>query len=365
MKGCILIVEDDYELRYLLEQILIAHDYKVLTAEDVDSAFSIMDAGIFPDIIISDIMMPGKSGFEFLQEVKLRYSNFDIPFIFLSAKVEEHQVREGMNLGADDYLKKPFKTADIIKSVEQRLKKKKLAFDKLTSFRNSLSLNIPHELRTPLVPIIGYSDMIIENADSYSIGDINNLAKNIRSQGLKLKARINKLIQYEELEVLSVSHKYNDKAQMLLGNSSGDIHDYLYQVANIFDRCNDLLLDFEPSIVLITPEHLSILLKELVENSFKFSNPGSKIEVSGRITNSGYLISIQDYGPGIDQVFIEEISNINKAKGDIRSRKFNGFGLLIVQVILRIYNSDLEIISSQETGTTIKILLNVINYEEN
>jgi CheY-like chemotaxis protein len=118
----ILIIVDNVDVRENIADILELENYMVVTAENgaigIERAKSIM-----PDLIICDIMMPGLDGYEVLQRLNEERSTAEIPFIFLTAKAERSDIRMGMNLGADDYLTKPFEEKDLFEAIESRLKK--------------------------------------------------------------------------------------------------------------------------------------------------------------------------------------------------------------------------------------------------
>lgn len=118
----ILLIEDEADILANMNYILTAKGYKVLTALDGLNGFEIAK-NESPDLIISDIMMPGYDGYELKAKIDSNKKTKSIPFIFLTAKTEMQDLRVGMNLGADDYLVKPVKTEELLKSIEARLKR--------------------------------------------------------------------------------------------------------------------------------------------------------------------------------------------------------------------------------------------------
>jgi len=118
----ILLIEDDMVLRENTAEILELSEYKVLTAANGKIGVSMAKEHI-PDIIICDIMMPELDGYETLKTLSQHQTTKHIPFIFLSAKTERGDVRKGMNLGADDYITKPFTEDELISAIESRLAK--------------------------------------------------------------------------------------------------------------------------------------------------------------------------------------------------------------------------------------------------
>tara|TARA_R100001369_G_scaffold92821_2_gene140176 strand:+ start:3331 stop:4383 length:1053 start_codon:yes stop_codon:yes gene_type:complete len=121
----ILLIEDDAALRENTEELLELSNYNVITAPNGKIGIEKAKAEI-PDIIICDIMMPEVDGYGVLKSLSLDDTTNHIPFIFLSAKTEHKEIRKGMNLGADDYLTKPFEEDELLSAVESRLAKASL-----------------------------------------------------------------------------------------------------------------------------------------------------------------------------------------------------------------------------------------------
>ena len=118
----ILIIEDNPDIRDNISEILDLAGYEILEAENGKQG---VETAIInePDLIICDIMMPVLDGYATLHMLQKNEKLQNIPFIFLSAKNEHSEVRKGMQLGADDYLGKPFDPTDLLNAVEIRLKK--------------------------------------------------------------------------------------------------------------------------------------------------------------------------------------------------------------------------------------------------
>src|SRR6056297_2286819 len=116
----VLLIEDDSVLRENTAELLEFSGYAVKTASNgkkgVTAAIEFL-----PDVIICDIMMPELDGYGVLRAIMEEESTRNIPFIFLSAKTEYQDVRKGMQLGADDYLTKPFEENELIGAIESRM----------------------------------------------------------------------------------------------------------------------------------------------------------------------------------------------------------------------------------------------------
>jgi DNA-binding response OmpR family regulator len=118
----ILIIEDDLALRENTAELLELENYKVLSAPNGKVGIVMAKKNI-PDIILCDIMMPEVDGYGVLEAISKDSKTQHIPFIFLSAKTEHKEIRRGMDLGADDYLTKPFEEEELISAIESRLAK--------------------------------------------------------------------------------------------------------------------------------------------------------------------------------------------------------------------------------------------------
>ena len=121
----ILLIEDNREMRENTSEILELAGYKVLTAENGKIGVELAQKNL-PDLIVCDIMMPVLDGYGVLHLLSKNEDTANIPFIFLSAKAERSDFRKGMEMGADDYVTKPFDDIELLNAIESRLKKSEL-----------------------------------------------------------------------------------------------------------------------------------------------------------------------------------------------------------------------------------------------
>lgn len=152
MSKRVLLIEDDKTVRENTEEILTLSEYTVYTAKDGEEGVAKAKAEL-PDIIVCDVMMPKMDGYDVLTKLAQDESTLEIPFIFLSAKTDHKDIRRGMDLGADDYLTKPFEEEDLINAIESRIAKTEILKAKRASHKTEIkqNLNIEHfkeQLRT-------------------------------------------------------------------------------------------------------------------------------------------------------------------------------------------------------------------------
>lgn len=120
----ILIIEDQPQMRRNLAFILEMEQFEVIVAENGRQGIELARQQQ-PDLIICDVMMPEQDGYAVLQTIRAEKPTANVPFIFLTAKGDKPDVRQGMNLGADDYLTKPVERGDLLTAVQTRLARRR------------------------------------------------------------------------------------------------------------------------------------------------------------------------------------------------------------------------------------------------
>lgn len=189
MKGKILIIEDEEEIREIICELLLAENYTVIQAENGSIGIELARLHL-PDIIICDILMPKLDGYQVLDRLRQEPATQSIPVIFLTAKIDKFSQRQGMELGADDYISKPFTQAEILSSIAAQ-QKKKLVFQqqsqqKLDRLRDSISQALPDELHAPLNQIVTQSELLRNNYRAMSQEEIMEKLRAINGCGKKL-----------------------------------------------------------------------------------------------------------------------------------------------------------------------------------
>ena len=182
-KAHILVVDDDDGIRELVKQFLNQNNYLVTTAKSSEDALDKVKIIKF-DLIVLDIMMPGKSGLEFTNENKKK---LDTPIILLTAKGEASERGEGLEIGADDYLAKPFEPKELILRIKNILNKTKtedlkriiefgsikIDLNKLFIYRNQQSLKINNTEKIILEKMINSPGKIFQREEIGSLIDLD------------------------------------------------------------------------------------------------------------------------------------------------------------------------------------------------
>ena len=163
----ILVIDDEEWLREMVHIALAQKGFDVVEAENgavgIDKARKEL-----PDLILCDVNMEKVDGYLTLSSLRNEPATAAIPFILMTGLADNAGMRHGMELGADDYLPKPFTIEELYAAVEARLKKaqalRQEAEKKLADLRDNISLMLPHELRTPLNGILAYGEILAAEA---------------------------------------------------------------------------------------------------------------------------------------------------------------------------------------------------------
>lgn len=350
----ILIVEDEPEVCDNIAEILTNNSYKVIKANNGLDAMQSLDKKI-PDLIVSDIVMPGVDGLQLLEFIQNSKRLSQIPFVFLTAKTSNDDIRQGMLQGADDYLTKPFRAKDLLKTVEVRLKKKERYKEQVDRIRENIAFSIQHELRTPLTPILGYSEFMIEDSKCFTADEIEKMGISIKQSALRLRCSVEKFILFSNvLYDLNLMNKARDT-----NPSTGSLDELIRSV--VLQECccdkskNEILYDIEEDKLKIDEPYFLICVKELLENALKFSKPGSYVKITGRNNNDFYELYFENYDSWLSAEQIDNISILNKQCDP--SKRGSGLGLAIVKKIVEFFEGDLEILSEKDKYVRVIIRL--------
>jgi CheY-like chemotaxis protein len=357
----ILVVEDSKEVRNNISQLLSIKGYDVEIAENGKIGLEKANKYI-PDLIISDIMMPEMDGHLFFKELKKCPRTSFIPFIFLTAKASPEAIRQGMKEGADDYLVKPFRANDLFDAVESRLDKKSKWQSKIDGITSHLSDYVPHELRTPLVSILGFTDLMINDFNSIPDNEKIEMLKMIKVSSKKLYKTIEKFILYTDFVLNSSeeSRTINNNGADII-NSKKIISEVAIENARTEDRLDDLKINLTDAMINIDREYFVFILEELLENAMKFSSKGKALEISSEIIEDKLFIKIKDYGRGMS---IEEINSIEpfiQHKRKHFEQPGIGLGLVVINKLVAFYRGEMKIDSIQNQCTIVTLKLNLVS----
>jgi len=344
----ILIVEDELGLRENIIALLEIRGFEIIPAVDGMDALKKLEF-ITPDLIISDIMMPYLDGYELFKRIKENEKTKFIPFLFLTAKSDLTSIRQGMSLGADDYVTKPFSSEDLLKAINTRIAKVESYDEKIEQVKKNIRSALPHELRTPLIGILGYSEIILSDQFDMSKDEIIEMVERISFSAKRLHNRIEKFLQIADLDLITKTSIVNESIECVVSNDEVKLS--CFDHLHIKERLHDIELNLEPAFLKFHNRFLHMVLREILENAVKFSHNGTHIFVKGEKKDSVYLLTITDFGIGMHQNEIDNIQTFNQFDRDFHQLDGNGLGLAFVKKAMGYFDGSL-VIESQKNKFT-------------
>ncbi|MCB9221573.1 MAG: response regulator [Ignavibacteria bacterium] len=357
----ILVIEDEEFVRETISDMLEIEGYIPILAKNGEAGLECLSQ-IKPDLILCDINMPVMDGYEVLERLKSTESLSTIPFIFLTAKASNDDMRRGMELGADDYIFKPFKAKDLLNAINTRLevydRSKVMTETKLDELRLQLASSLPHEFRTPLNVILATSQFLHKKMDLMEKNEIKDMIYNIVNSGNRLSKLISNYLVYTNLLLNKEELDFKDK---VFTNYTIDPEDMLensfLRMASEYERMEDLEINCVPAVINVYPEYFLKISDELASNAFKFSKDGTKINVSTHIEDENYILTVKDNGIGFDLTKLDEIGGFKQFGRKTMEQQGMGLGLAIIKLVCQRFNIDLKINSIPDEGTTFTLKL--------
>lgn len=355
----ILIIDDDMHILNALKGLLESYGYTAMTASNGMDGIESAKRGQ-PDLILADINMPTMNGFEVFQRLQETAVTQTIPLIFLSGRDDLDTMRKGMQVGANDYLTKPFEPEDLLNAINIRLKQREQLERKyestLTLLRKNITYTLPHELRTPLTVILGYALMLQTDYETMASAEIGMFANEIAKASQRLHRVIENYLVYIQLELVAGNSQEIEAMRRHLVVADKVINKYAVEAVAAYKRSADLELELAPNLGLrISDENLGKIITEVADNSCRFSNAGTKIRILAYREENGVTIEIHDEGRGISQEQIAEIGAFMQFERGIYEQQGMGLGLSIAIKLCEVHNATLRIESEKDVGTQVII----------
>ena len=364
----VLVIEDE---RYLLEDITELLQYTDFDVQGANSGTQglLVAQDYAPDLIICDIMMPDLDGYQVLEQIRGTPETANTPFIFLTAKADRDSMRQGMDLGADDYLTKPFTSAELLTAINTRLRRQNQiavhSEQKIENVKRQLTRMVTHELRTPLISINTVVDVISRQIGQLSPGELQELLDTISLGSRRLSHRVEQLVYITQLEAGILDHETITRDGMpmrlweQLVSANNLARRYAYQQhPNVSVQLHDRDRD---SVVMCNPPALKQALAELIANALTFSPENSEVTITQSRSGGNVIVSIVDEGPGIPEDRLEEALNeFSQLDRETNEQQGMGMGLTLARRILEAHGAVMEILSIVGKGTQVRIALPIV-----
>ncbi|MEX2115284.1 MAG: response regulator [Bacteroidota bacterium] len=356
----ILVVEDEKMQRLMIMTILKSHGYEAIGAENGAEGFELARQHA-PDLILSDIQMERGDGYSMLSAIRNDQATSTIPLIFITGMSEMSVMRQSMQLGADDFIPKPFAPEVLLAAVKTRLDKHQKvslqASKRLDELRASMSITVPHEMRTPLNGILGYSDIMRKQFDNLEPLEVGRMAERIHRNAKRLERLVENYLLYAQMEFHQAEMHKKELFDSETPEAERSIEQIAVQKASDFGRTADLYLHLSAGRVSVSPKYFSKIVEELVDNGFRYSKTGTHVLVRSENRNDKFLFSVTDQGRGITAEQISQIGAFVQFERQVYEQQGQGLGLTVARRLVELHGGTMEINSEYEKTTTVLVTL--------
>lgn len=355
MNRKILVIEDEADIRGNLVEMLEAEGYVAASAPDGDAGVRAA-LGEPPDLIVCDVTMPGRDGWSVLAELRAREETMEIPFLFLTARADRESQRRGMEMGAEDYITKPFTRTEILAAVEARLRRAeslgRRMRDQLSRMRQVLSRSLPHELLTPLNGIMGLSAMIVDEYESMRRDEVLALAQGITSSGENLHQLIRRFLLFSEIQIALSD---TDQAARVRAESVPDAGQVVERAARGLvagtSREADLLCMGAGGSPAMVAAHLELSVQEMLAEAMRRSRKGTPLRLVTGNCRNGWRIGLHAEGAHVEPAELERLRKGESGFDGV------GLGLSVLRAVADLYRGSLTLDSSSSIGLSIELVV--------
>lgn len=302
----ILIVDDVMSNVLLLKVLLTNEKFAIATASNGRQALEQVEKEN-PDLVLLDVMMPDMSGFEVAQHLKSNPNTADIPIIFLTALNSTADIVKGFQVGANDFISKPFNKEELIIRVTHQISlvaAKRLILSKTEELqrtiagRDKLYSVIAHDLRSPMGSIKMVLNMLILNLPSEKIGaEMYELLTMANQTTEDVFSLLDNLLKWTKSQIGKLNVVYQDV----------DLVEVTDGVIEIFSMVASLkkirIHEMKPEKMMVNADidMLKTVVRNLLSNAIKFSKENSEVLVKIEEVDGMAVVSVQDYGCGISE----------------------------------------------------------------
>ncbi|HOX56326.1 MAG TPA: hybrid sensor histidine kinase/response regulator [Candidatus Paceibacterota bacterium] len=357
----ILVIDDDESLRDMVRAALDQKGFEVLEADSGVAGIEKARKEL-PDLILCDVQMQHMDGYLTLSVLRNEPTTAAIPVILMTGQPDHSGMRHSMELGADDYLPKPFTLDSLYAAVNTRLKKAQVlrqeAEKQLADLRDNISLMLPHELRTPLNGILAYGELLAVEAGRLPASEVAEMGQVIHDSGKRLERLVENFLIYAQIELLGAdAQKVTALRQKETRSPAKLVEEHARDQAYAASRSDDLVLDLADVPVPISADYLAKIVDELVQNAFKFSERGRQVTVTLSESSNSVVLSVSDRGRGFSTEHITKVGAFMQFDRKVLEQQGLGLGLVIAKRLSELHGGALSIQSERGATTTVTVRL--------
>ena len=302
----ILIVDDVMSNVLLLKVLLTNEKFAIATASNGRQALEQVEKEN-PDLVLLDVMMPDMSGFEVAQHLKSNPNTADIPIIFLTALNSTADIVKGFQVGANDFISKPFNKEELIIRVTHQISlvaAKRLILSKTEELqrtiagRDKLYSVIAHDLRSPMGSIKMVLNMLILNLPSEKIGaEMYELLTMANQTTEDVFSLLDNMLKWTKSQIGKLNVVYQDVDLVEVTDGVIEIFSMVASLKKIRIR------EMKPEKMMVNADidMLKTVVRNLLSNAIKFSKENSEVLVKMEEVDGMAVVSVQDYGCGISE----------------------------------------------------------------
>lgn len=362
----ILIIEDEAILRNEVVEWLRLEDYEAFGAAD---GLKGLELALLhePDLIVCDIMMPHLDGHGVLLELRSNPTTATIPLIFVTARASHEDIRSGMELGADDYVTKPFTRLELLKAIQSRLEKKVASEHKyqgeLTRLEQSLAQEherrmlkarlvamFSHDFRNPLTSVLSSASLLRDYGHRMDVERQQTHFNRIEGSVRQLLQMLDDMLIVTQMEVDGL--KFEPQSLNLAQFFQNIVDEFRL----IYGETHSIA--YENSVsgeVNADPRLLRQIASNLITNAIKYSPQGKEICVSLSLVDNALVLSVADHGIGIPEADQQRIFESFQRASNVGRIKGTGLGLAIVQQAANVHRGVVHLKSEVGEGTTVTV----------
>ena len=360
-----LLVVDDVQTNVLLLKALLGKEgYGILVANNGQEALEVI-RNENPDLILLDVMMPGMDGFEVAERLKSEEFRCEIPIIFLTALDDTQSIVNGFKLGVGDFISKPFRKEELMVRIKHQLslvaarriiEEKNEELRKTIAGRDKMYSVIAHDLRSPMASMKMLLNTIMMSVENDKIDpDIFDMLEMSNKTSEEVFSLLDNLLKWtkSQLGKLTVIPQKLD----ISGLADGVV-EVMNSVAEV-KHIKLIRTDHESFFVYVDIEMIKSILRNLISNAVKFSNPDSEIKVGIKAEDGKVIVSVTDSGKGIkkeDQHKLLKDSTHFTTYGT-NSEEGSGLGLLLCRDFARKNGGELWFESEENLGSVFSFSL--------
>ena len=359
----ILIVDDVVSNVLLLKILLTNEKFQVCTANNGTTCIE-MARKEHPDLILLDVMMPDMNGFDTATVLKKEEGTKDIPIIFLTALNTPQDLVHGFQVGASDFLTKPFNKEELVMRVTQQIslvaakriiEKQNQELRATLTNRDKMYSVIAHDLRSPMASIRMVLNLVVASASPETVGpELYTLLDQANRESEEVHDLLDNLLKWTKSQT----------GRLTVVKQDLDLNDIIPGVVEIFDAIAytkriklDLKKTDAPLVVNADNDMLKTVVRNFLSNAIKFSPEDSSIEIIMAPEGDMAKVSVRDHGVGIAADRLENIFHKGETTYGTGGEEGSGLGLQLCQDFARKNGGDCTVESVEGEGSTFSVLI--------